>query len=401
MIAPSPCVLKERRIDRVRLGGDELRWGCFELHPCFLLARRVFYRFVLARIHESHLRVFCADAGCSLMQNPISPLSSTLPRQAIPAILLGLSLMFTQTGHGQDDRRQVVDGLAAMVNGKPITFSQVQEISFVRERTLAEQFRGEEYVKQVREVRQQALQDLIDRELVVQEFLSEGLQIPDYVIEDRIRSIVREDFENDQRKFLEVLKAQGFTPQRFRELERDRIIVQAMRQRVARVNSIPTPAEIEGFYRRNISQYQSQAEIRLSMITIYQGEEQNREANRRMADEIRAKVIESDNFGRMALMYSEDSMREMEGDWGWIDESTLNPELSKVAFGLKPGEVSEVLELGNAYYILRVEERRGGVTRSLSSVRSEIHNLVLQEKRQEMFQKHVDNLRTRAAIVIY
>ncbi|MGF1655538.1 MAG: SurA N-terminal domain-containing protein [Verrucomicrobiales bacterium] len=335
------------------------------------------------------------------MQNPISPLSSTLPRQAIPAILLGLSLMFTQTGHGQDDRRQVVDGLAAMVNGKPITFSQVQEISFVRERTLAEQFRGEEYVKQVREVRQQALQDLIDRELVVQEFLSEGLQIPDYVIEDRIRSIVREDFENDQRKFLEVLKAQGFTPQRFRELERDRIIVQAMRQRVARVNSIPTPAEIEGFYRRNISQYQSQAEIRLSMITIYQGEEQNREANRRMADEIRAKVIESDNFGRMALMYSEDSMREMEGDWGWIDESTLNPELSKVAFGLKPGEVSEVLELGNAYYILRVEERRGGVTRSLSSVRSEIHNLVLQEKRQEMFQKHVDNLRTRAAIVIY
>ena len=48
----------------------------------------------------------------------------------------------------------------------------------------------------------------------------------------------------------------------------------------------------------------------------------------------------------MAQMYSEDSTRDLGGDWGWIDDKTLAAPLSKVAFNLKPGEISKVVDFG-------------------------------------------------------
>src|SRR3712207_4733380 len=68
------------------------------------------------------------------------------------------------------DAPQVIDGIAAVVNGEVITFSQVRGLVGPRERLLRSQFRGEELQKKIQEARKEALQDLIDRQLIVQEF---------------------------------------------------------------------------------------------------------------------------------------------------------------------------------------------------------------------------------------
>ena len=59
----------------------------------------------------------------------------------------------------------------------------------------------------------------------------------------------------------------------------------------------------------------------------------------------------------MAHIYSEDSTRDLGGDWGWIERKTLAPELEKVAFNLPAGRVSNIVELGGNFYILKVEEK--------------------------------------------
>ena len=59
----------------------------------------------------------------------------------------------------------------------------------------------------------------------------------------------------------------------------------------------------------------------------------------------------------MAQIYSEDSTRDLGGDWGWIERKTLAPELEKVAFNLPIGKISNIVELGGNYYILKVEEK--------------------------------------------
>jgi parvulin-like peptidyl-prolyl isomerase len=63
---------------------------------------------------------------------------------------------------------QVIDGVAAVVNGDVITFSQVEELSGPEERTLHEQYTGEDLIDKIKEARLAALNDLIDRQLIVQ-----------------------------------------------------------------------------------------------------------------------------------------------------------------------------------------------------------------------------------------
>jgi peptidyl-prolyl cis-trans isomerase SurA len=89
---------------------------------------------------------------------------------------------------------QVVDGIAAVVNGDVITYSQVRQLSAPREKLLRSQYTGQELENKLKEVRQLALKDLIDRRLVIQAFKKESFQIPDHVVDQRVHDIIRESF---------------------------------------------------------------------------------------------------------------------------------------------------------------------------------------------------------------
>jgi parvulin-like peptidyl-prolyl isomerase len=100
----------------------------------------------------------------------------------------------------------------------------------------------------------------------------------------------------------------------------------------------------------------------------------------------------------MAQMYSEDSTRDLGGDWGWIERKTLAPQLEEVAFSLRPGKVSKIVEIGGNYYILKLDERRGGVTKSLAEVRPEVEKKLLQEESQRLQENWLSSLRQKATI---
>ncbi|HEX5175814.1 MAG TPA: SurA N-terminal domain-containing protein, partial [Chthoniobacteraceae bacterium] len=68
-----------------------------------------------------------------------------------------------------------VNGIAAIVNNKVITYSEVREVVEPRERLLRSQYSGQELVNKITELRKAALQDLIDRQLIVQAFDKEKL----------------------------------------------------------------------------------------------------------------------------------------------------------------------------------------------------------------------------------
>ncbi|MFM7375115.1 MAG: SurA N-terminal domain-containing protein, partial [Chthoniobacterales bacterium] len=122
-------------------------------------------------------------------------------------------------------RDRLVDGIAAVVNSNPITYGQVRELLMFRQRSLAEMYQGEELQAEMKKSQDAALKDLIDRQLIIDYFNAEGFKIPEYVVEDRINTLIREEFGGDRKAFVRTLKAQGFTLGRFRQIEREKIIV--------------------------------------------------------------------------------------------------------------------------------------------------------------------------------
>jgi peptidyl-prolyl cis-trans isomerase SurA len=301
---------------------------------------------------------------------------------------------------------EVIDGIAAVVklneasSADVITYSEVRDVSAPKEKLLRDQYRGEELVTKIKEARAEALKDLIDRQLIVQAFKKEGYQIPDHYLDQRVQDIIRENFNGDRNTFIKTLQAQTFTLGEFRKLETEKMIVQAMRHKNVEVNTIISPNKIQDYYRKHAAEFTSKEQVKLRMIMISAGTS-DRAGQKAMAEEVLSKLVNGAEFDRMAQIYSEDSTRDLGGDWGWIDRGTLTAPLEKVAFGLRLGKVSSIVEVGGNYYILKVEGRQGGVTRPFSEVRDEIEKKLTSEEAQAMQERWLASLRQKAYIKMY
>src|SRR5438128_1179061 len=279
------------------------------------------------------------------------------------------------------EEAQVVDGIAAVVNGDVITYSQVRALSAPREKLLRQQFTGQELEKKLIELRQLALKDLIDRRLVIQAFKKESYQIPDHIVDERMQQIIRESFGGDRNTFIKTLEAQNYTLGEFKEKELERIMVSAMRSHNVKMNSIISPTKVEEYYRKHRDEFTSKEQIKLRMIMI-PGQ----------------KEAASAEFDRTAQVYSEDSTRDNGGDWGWIERNTLAAPLEKFAFNMPVGRISNIIDYAGNYYILKVEDKRGGTTRSLAQARDDIEKKLIQEEAQGIQERWIAGLRAKAYI---
>ena len=328
-----------------------------------------------------------------------------MPIRFFAAILLGGFLLGGALQSVSAQQAEVVDGVAAIVNNDVITISQVRELVGARERAMREGYNGPDLADKIKEMRLGALKDLVDRQLIIQEFRSmqeKGANIPDYVVDDRVQTIIREEFGGDRAAFIRTLQAQGYTLTRFKEIEKEKIIVQAMRQAKITDNFVVSPKQIQDFYDKNKSAYTVPDQVKLRMIVIREGSSDVIGANKRQtAEEIREKIVGGAEFERMAQMYSEDeATSDLGGDWGWVERNTLNEELTKTAFSLKAGETSKVLQIGDSYYILFVEARKNASLKPMAEVREEIERNLIQQERMKAQQRWIDTLRRKAYIKI-
>jgi len=300
--------------------------------------------------------------------------------------------------------QEVLDGIAALVNNEVITFSQVRDVVGPSENNARQTLRGQALVDKIKELRLAALNKLIDRQLILQEFKElqkKGAQIPPHVIDEHIDTIIREQFGNDRQAFVRTLAAQGMTMERFRQQQEEEIIVQAMRGQQSKSSVIIPEAKIREKYKESLEAYTSEDQVHLRMLVLRKGASES-DSRRKMMEEIREKIKGGAAFPDLARMYSDDpTTQEGGGDWGWINRRTLNESLTKIAFNMKPGQLSDIIELQGNYYLLYCEERKKQTVKPLSEVHDELEKKLLQEERQKQQQEWVAKLRKKAFIKIY
>ncbi len=321
-------------------------------------------------------------------------------RSLFVTMIAGVVLLFSSLSHGALAADvEVVDGIAAIVNGEIITFSQVRQVSAPREKMVHSQFTGEQLISKIKEARMAALKDLIDRQLIIQAFKKDSFQIPDHYVDERVKEIVRDDFGGDRNTFIKTLEAQNFSLGQFKKMETEKMIVQAMRFKNVKPNTTVSPTKVQEYYEKHRDEFTAKEQVKLRMIMIpaHAGEE-NAAAQKAMAEEILGKLAGGADFDQMAKMYSEDSTKSVGGDWGWIERKTLAAPLEKVAFRLPAGKISSIIEVGGNFYILRVDDKHGGTTRSLAEVRPDIEKKLQQEEAQALQERWLASLREKAYI---
>jgi len=141
---------------------------------------------------------------------------------------------------------------------------------------------------------------------------------------------------------------------------RDQLLANNMRGNVTQGITV-TPSEVRAFFRSlpADSLPYINAEFEYNQITVYpkSTEEANFEARRKLL-EIRERVLNGENFVTLAVVYSEDEGSAIRGgDIGWFTKAELDPEYAKVAFSLKPGAISKIVESSFGLHLIQLVEK--------------------------------------------
>ena len=141
--------------------------------------------------------------------------------------------------------------------------------------------------------------------------------------------------------------------------------------------------------------------LRMIKFNATGGQVHENDPQKILADEVRAKIVKGATFEEMATKYSEDGSRQNGGDWGWLDRNTLAPEVTKLVFSLPTRQLSPVIVAGDAYFILRIDERKEAGTKPLKDIRPDVERKLQSDDKNRMTQQWLDGLRAKAYIRMY
>lgn len=343
-------------------------------------------------------------------------------------------------------RAGLPNGVAAVVNDSIITFQEVEDHVAVPldalKRTHANNF--SHYNQKRIETMNSGLEDLVVKQLILDDFKAGGIPVPDSLIEDEIRDRIRKRF-GDRVTLTKTLQAQGITYETFRQRVADDMVLQYMRQKNVSQAVVISPKKIELYYTNNLSKFRLEDQVKLRMIVLNSASSGSPEETKKLAREIIAKLDEGAAFPEMATIYSEGSQRAEGGDWGWRERSYLRRGLSDIAFNLNPGQRSALVGLGKAeddgymiylydkagqlavlrkysaketlveekkltseeatnpgevseFYMMLVEDKRLAHVRPLEQVRDEIEKELIVQERGRLQKQWVERLRAKAFV---
>ena len=124
-----------------------------------------------------------------------------------------------------------------------------------------------------------------------------------------------------------------------------------------------SPAEVEAYFKKippdSIPFFNS--ELELSEIIMFpKTSEEEKEFAKKKMEEVRKEIVQGADFSVKAIQYSEDPGSYLEGgSLGVIQRGELVPEFEAVAYKLKEGELSDVVETPFGYHLILVDEKRG------------------------------------------
>lgn len=294
---------------------------------------------------------------------------------------------------------ELANGVKVVVDESAITYGEIETDAIMVAGELLRQYGRQPaiYEQKVMEARNDSMERAVQQQLILNDYKVMGYSIPESIIEEVVQEEIKTRF-GDRATLTKTLQAQGVTYEKWRQQARDRFIVQQLRAKNIFQEAVVSPHKIERYYQENKTEYKVEDQVKLRMIVLNKTSETDAEGAGKLAGEILAKLKEGVPFSEMASIHSQGSQASKGGEWGWVERSVLRKELAEVAFSLKPGELSNVIDTPQAYYLMLVEDRRTAHSKPLSEVQTEIEKMLMTKEREKRQKQYIDKLRKKTFV---
>jgi parvulin-like peptidyl-prolyl isomerase len=239
------------------------------------------------------------------------------------------------------------------------------------------------------------MEQLVERQLILHEFKTAGYNFPASIIEDTIEERIKSTYRN-RVTFVQDLRARQQTWESFHQQQYDEIVVDAMRRRNIPQDTLISPQKILDYYDTHKTNFAVGEQVRLRMIMLT-NQPANPGASKQLCEEILAKIKGGASFAEMANV-SHGPQRNSGGLANWAERDQLRKELADVAFALKTGEVSGVIELPESSWLLKLEDKHEAHVRPLTEVQDEIERALRINEAVRLQKKWMTRLKEKAFV---
>ena len=278
-------------------------------------------------------------------------------------LLTTMLLLFAAGAQSQtrelSDRGVALDRIIAVVNEGVVLQSEVEaQVTTIAQR-LREQG-GQQPPERV--LRQQVLERLVLQEIQLQRARRLGVNVADEMLNATLRDVAqRNSIPFDQMPT--VLAGQGIDYAAYRDEMRKEMTLTLLRQRDVLPRIYVSPRELEQALERQSSQTNENVEYDVSHILLALPEsataDQMAQVERR-AEDIYQRAGGGEDFGQLALAFSQAQSALERGKLGWRRATQLPQFIADAVVALEPGQVSRPIRTPTGFHLVRLDETRGG-----------------------------------------
>ena len=330
-----------------------------------------------------------------------------MSRTLAAALLLSGAVLFVSSC-----KHAVPDNVAASVNGRPITYADLDKQYQAQFVSSSERPSEDQMMIQKLEV----LRTLVDNEIMLQRAEKLGLMATDADVEARFAELkapyTQEEFQKQlaaRKMSVDDMKAQ---------LKRDLSITKLFNKEITSQISI-SDKDVSDFYNANKNSFNfPEPRVHLAQILVTptpdpnvrnlkNDKAQNDDQARKKIEMLVARIRQGEDWVSLAQNFSEDPTSATNGgDLGFVPESTLekaNPEIRKVLQAASSGQVTPVVKTEEGYRIFKVIAKEPSGQRELNDprVQQNIRETLVNRKDQLLRAAYYEVARDEAKVANY
>lgn len=289
-------------------------------------------------------------------------------------------------------RAATLDGIAAKVNDAVITIGDV----------VNEMRRGGAQQDDFRTAYSNALDEAINRRLILACAAEKKLDMQEWLVDNRVQEIVRDNFGGDMNKLNLQLAQSRVALSDWRNQIRDDMIVNAMRFQMAEKPVFVSPAAMQNEYALHRDRYCREASSSVRVILLRPPQDDKTPTVSTRAEEILARLDKGTSFADLARTYSADSHAKDGGLWKNVKpEDAFRPEIAAEIAKLKPGSHSGLVNLDGWGFIVQKDAETTAKQMTFSEAYDDIKRTLKKASVEKAYADWISDLRAQAFIKIY
>jgi foldase protein PrsA len=279
--------------------------------------------------------------------------------------------------------------VAAKVNGQVIKASDLNTQLDQLKKQYPQMFTGTDAEGRLLDFKQRLLENLINQALIEQAAQAKGINVSDADVQKQIDQL-KSGFK-DSAQFDSALKSAGMTLDQLKTQIKNQLVTQKLVETLAASQSV-SDADIQAYYNKNKAQFFQKPAKRASHILF---KTENKATAAKVLKQLQAGTI---TFSAAARQYSVDTATASKGgDLGWPTQAYV-PEFQAALDKLNKNQMSGLVASPYGVHIILVTDIRGGTQQSLSEVKSQIQQIIVQQHRSDAYQQFLNDLRKSAKI---